>query len=175
MLVKNILLPLGLLATLGLASPTPEAETDVTIDTTEADLNSTTTTDDESTLAKRGSGVWLDLYGSGSCSDSWRPQPQSGWVWSGQCHNFDGFTYGARAGAVDQSPDTWWDDRCTFKFWEGADCHGHATVHHLSDSIKWKNGYAGIPYPTYKCIATANKADGSFYLGNGAQSVLMTC
>ncbi|KAL2839420.1 hypothetical protein BJY01DRAFT_237128 [Aspergillus pseudoustus] len=172
MLVKNAILSLGLLAALGLASPTPEVDTDVSLDATpELEVNTTTT--DEPTLEKRGSGVWLDLYGSGSCADSWRPQ--SGWVWSGQCKNFDGFTYGARAGAVDQSPDAWWDDKCTFKFWEGADCHGHATVHHLSDSIKWKNGAWGAPYPTYQCIATANKADGSFYLGNGAKSVLMTC
>ncbi|KAL3473284.1 hypothetical protein BJX99DRAFT_233960 [Aspergillus californicus] len=168
MLVKNTILSLGLLSALSFASPTPEVQTDdISLDNT---INTTDTT-----LEKRGSGVWLDLYGSGSCADSWRPEPQSGWIWSGQCKNFDGWTYGARAGAVDQSPDAWWDDQCTFKFWEGADCHGHATVHHLADTIKWKNGVFGAPYPTYQCIAAANKADGTFYLGNGAQSVLMTC
>ncbi|KAL3448437.1 hypothetical protein BJX65DRAFT_306876 [Aspergillus insuetus] len=171
MLAKNILLSLGVLAALGFASPTPEVPADAEIDVSSIEVNTT----DASTLEKRSTGVWLDLYGSGSCSDSWRPEPQSGWVWSGQCKNFDSFTYGARAGAVSQSPDGWWNDKCTFKFWENADCHGHATVHHLSDSIKWKNGAWGAPYPTYQCIATSNKADGTFYLGNGAASVLMTC
>ncbi|KAL3455349.1 hypothetical protein BJX64DRAFT_295137 [Aspergillus heterothallicus] len=169
MLVKNILLSLGLLATAGLASPTPEVASDISIDTPPTEANTTTTPD----LEKRSTGVWLDLYGSGSCSDSWRSQ--SGWTWAGQCKNFDGWTYGARAGKVDRNPNAWWDDKCTFKFWENADCHGHATVHHLSDSTKWKSGAWGAPYPEYQCFATADKADGSFYLTKGAQSVLMTC
>ncbi|CEL01796.1 hypothetical protein ASPCAL01374 [Aspergillus calidoustus] len=174
MLAKNILLSLGVLATLGLASPTPEVPAaEAAVEASSLNVNATDA--DASILEKRSTGVWLDLYGSGSCSDSWRPEGQSGWVWSGQCKNFDAFTYGARAGAVDQSPDAWWNEKCTFKFWENADCHGHATVHHLSDSIKWKAGTWGSPYPTYTCIATANKADGTFYLGNGAASVLMTC
>ncbi|KAF3385192.1 hypothetical protein F1880_001824 [Penicillium rolfsii] len=168
---KKIFLSLGVLAALGLASPTSEVPTDPAVEEPSIEVNTT----DASTLEKRSTGVWLDLYGAGSCGDSWRPQPQSGWVWSGQCKNFDSFTYGARAGAVDQSPSAWWNDKCTFQFWENANCQGRLTVHRLGDSIKWKNGDWGAPYPTYQCIATANKADGTFYLTNGAASVIMDC
>ncbi|KAJ0425235.1 hypothetical protein BJY00DRAFT_204504 [Aspergillus carlsbadensis] len=171
MLAKNILLSLGVLAALGLASPTPEVPTDAPVEVSSIEANTT----DASTLEKRSTGIWLDLYGSGACSDSWRPEPQSGWVWAGQCKNFDSFTYGARAGAIDIASGVWWNDKCTFKFWENADCSGHATVHHLSDSILWQYTSWAQLYPTYECMATANKGDGTFYLANGAASVLMTC
>lgn len=157
MLVKSIFLTTGLLAALTLTSPTP-VETAVEIDT----LNDTTT----STLAERATGVWLNVYTAGSCASGWQPEPKSGWVWGGQCKNFDPFTYGARAGANENG----WDGRCTFKFWEQADCKGKATVHHVNDYINWGNGGA-----EYQCMATANKRDGTFHLNNGAASVLMTC
>ncbi|KAF4219703.1 hypothetical protein CNMCM6805_001734 [Aspergillus fumigatiaffinis] len=143
MLAKSFILSLGLYAILGPASPTPEVSVD----------------------PKRY------VYKSGSCDSGWEDQPKPGWVWAGQCKNFDSFTYGARARKNDES----WTSSCTSKFWKNADCHGHATVHHLADSIEWKNGAWGVPYQTYQCIATANKASGEFYLGNGAASVLMTC
>ncbi|KAL4877422.1 hypothetical protein BJY04DRAFT_230731 [Aspergillus karnatakaensis] len=153
MLVKSIFLTAGLLASLGLTSPVPEA----TVEINTADTDNTT-----STLTERATGVWLNVYGAGSCASGWRPEPKSGWVWGGQCKNIDPFTYGARAGDSAEG----WDSRCTFKFWEQADCKGKATVHHVSD---YRDGEG------YRCMATANKRDGTFYLNNGAASVLMTC
>ncbi|KAL4875008.1 hypothetical protein BJY04DRAFT_233112 [Aspergillus karnatakaensis] len=172
--LKNLFLSLGLLATPTLTSPTPEIPTD-SATTVDLSTPSTNNTSSASILEKRGSGIWLDLYGSGSCSDSWRPEPQSGWVWEGQCKNFDGWTYGARPGAVGKSSDDWWNDRCKFKFWENADCHGHATVHWVLDSFELKGDPLSGLYANYKCFATANKGDGTFYLNNGARSVSMSC
>ncbi|GIJ92100.1 hypothetical protein Asppvi_011075 [Aspergillus pseudoviridinutans] len=161
MLAKTFILSVGLYAMLGLSSPTPEVSAEVSVESNAVETNSTT-----HVLNERATGVWLDVYKSGACDNGWEDQPKSGWVWAGQCKNFDSFTYGARAGKNDAG----WPSACTFKFWENADCHGHATVHHITDSIQWENGN-----PTYQCIATANKASGEFYLGNGAASVLMTC
>ncbi|KAL3475861.1 hypothetical protein BJX99DRAFT_258942 [Aspergillus californicus] len=140
------LLLLSSLAALGATNPITSAET--------------------STLDKRTTGVWVDVYKAGDCKSGWETDPTSGWVWAGQCKNIESFTYGAKAG---YNGDLWPD--CILKFWENADCHGHATTHHIEDTIHWTNGY---PSGNYECIATANKGD-EFYLTNGAASVELIC
>ncbi|EED16182.1 conserved hypothetical protein [Talaromyces stipitatus ATCC 10500] len=150
---------LGFLVYLGQATPTPEVPAEET-----------------KTLEQRSTGVWLDVYHEGNCNSGWEDQPNSGWVWSGQCKNFESFTYGARLGQVDLNKgQVEWQESCTLKFWENADCHGKATVHHVKDTGTWKQGNGPFFYMAYNCFATANTADGSFHLQNGAASVLMTC
>ncbi|KAL2811223.1 hypothetical protein BJX63DRAFT_422470 [Aspergillus granulosus] len=166
MFVKKILLLSLGLVTLGLSDPEPNGAAEVSVDSTAVDTDAAA-----SVLEERATGVWLDLYKSGSCDNGWEDQPKSGWVWAGQCKNFDSFTYGARVGANRAG----WPSSCTFKFWENSNCHGHATVHHIEETADWSFGWGIPPSVTYGCMATANKKSGEFYLGNGAASVLMTC
>ncbi|KAL4877589.1 hypothetical protein BJY04DRAFT_221961 [Aspergillus karnatakaensis] len=168
MQLKTLILLLASLATT-LASPTPDIEVAAAA-AVEPSTNDTNT----NTLSARSTGVWLDVYHEGNCNSDWQDQPRSGWVWSGQCKNFDSNTYGASLGQVSES-DVEWPPQCTLKFWENADCHGKATVHHVADTGVWKSGTWFGVYMHYNCFAVANKASGEFYLGNGASSVLMTC
>ncbi|EED15287.1 conserved hypothetical protein [Talaromyces stipitatus ATCC 10500] len=146
MIFKNLLL-FTCLAYLGQSSPITESSSPET--------NITTSTDTEFLSTRSSDGVWLDVYHSGSCDSGWEQQPTSGWVWSGQCKTLEQNTYGARLGHNKKK----WKE-CILKFWEGDNCHGHATT-----------------WPTFmsECIATANKQDGQFYLGNGAKSVMLIC
>ncbi|KAL3462831.1 hypothetical protein BJX64DRAFT_276931 [Aspergillus heterothallicus] len=164
MFPKNILLALGL-ASLALSTPAPSAASNPESLLMELNPPSPKRTGTSTT------GIWLDIYTSGSCSSGLESQPKSGWVWDGQCKNFDAYSYGAAVGTNAAG----WPASCRFKFWENKDCHGHATVHSVTETLEYVAGPHGTPLATYGCMATANKADGEFYLGNGAASVLMSC
>ncbi|EED15286.1 conserved hypothetical protein [Talaromyces stipitatus ATCC 10500] len=122
-----------------------------------------------SSLEARSSGVWLDIFHSGSCDGGAESQPTSGWVWAGQCKNIEPNSYGAKLGYnVNEWP--YW---CILKFWEGENCHGHATTTKIGDTEKKEHVTKDFE-GNYNCIATANKG-GQFYLGGGASSVMLIC